>query len=176
MAIAGRRYSGFSVAGFYLLALFICSFVCSEMPSVVAISCGVGKTYVVTNTTTDYTGQCKYCPKEIETKCKLQGRPVSTIECNWWDSAGASRVSVCEGCCGRMVLNPSPPITRECQAGDIDQSFPATATPPYNCGRCQDGCKSKCEFLGTAVAREMCSFMRYDGEEIYVCTCCCRNI
>ncbi|KAI3853980.1 hypothetical protein MKW92_003980 [Papaver armeniacum] len=130
MAIAGRIYSGFSVAGFTSLH---CSFAhLFAQVIMVAISCGVGKTYVVTNTTTDYTGQCKYCPKEIETKCKLQGRPVSTIECNCMRGR----------CCGRMVLNPSPPITRECQAGDIDQSFPATATPPYNCGRCQDGCKS----------------------------------
>ncbi|KAI3947256.1 hypothetical protein MKX01_019909 [Papaver californicum] len=136
MAIAERRSSGFSIAGFYLIALFICLCVCSEIQSVAGISCGVGKTYVVTNTT-DYTGQCKYCPKEIETKCKLQGRPASTIEY---------------------------------------QPFPATTTPPYKCGRCRDGCKSRCDFLVTAVAREMCSFMRYDGEEIYVCNCCCRDI
>ncbi|KAI3988945.1 hypothetical protein MKX01_016516 [Papaver californicum] len=137
-----------------------------DYQSMAANSYGVGKTYRVTNTTTDYTGQCKYCPKENKTKCKLQGRPPSTIECNWWDS----------GCCGRPLLNPSPPIMRECQEGDIDQSFPATATPLYNCGHCRYGCKSRCDFLVTAVAREMCSFMRHDGEEIYVCNCCCRDI
>ncbi|KAI3949668.1 hypothetical protein MKW92_048741 [Papaver armeniacum] len=172
-----ERFSCFLAAGSYLVALLIFLSACSEISEVAAISCGLGETYVVTNTTTSFTGHCKLCPTEIERKCKLQGRPVSTIECNWWDRTGAPRVSVCEGCCGLPPLpTPSPPITRQCQAGDIDESFPKPARQPWNCGVCQDGCKRKCEFWGgLTVAREMCYFMRYDGEEIYVCNCCCRR-
>ncbi|KAI3864785.1 hypothetical protein MKX03_034997 [Papaver bracteatum] len=169
--------SCFLAAGSYFVALLIFLSACSEISGVAAISCGVGEAYVVTNTTTAFTGQCKLCPTEIERKCKLQGRPVSTIECNWWDRTGSPRVSVCEGCCGLPPLpTPSPPITGECQAGDIDESFPKPARHPWDCGVCQDGCKRKCEFWGgLTVAREMCYFMRYDGEEIYVCNCCCRR-
>ncbi|KAI3853977.1 hypothetical protein MKW92_003977 [Papaver armeniacum] len=138
MAIT-ERSSCFLAAGSYLVALFIFLSACSEMSGVAAISCVLGETYVARNTTTGFTGQCKFCPTEIESQCMLLGRPASTIECNWWDPAGAARVSVCEECS----------ITRECQAGDIDESFPTPASPPWDCGRCQDGCERKCEFWDT---------------------------
>lgn len=135
-------------------------------------SCSLGEAYVVTNVTTS-DSNCNFCPKEIERKCKLQDRPVSTIECNWWDRPGVNRESVCEGCCGKFLPTPPPTITQECQAGDTDFSFPTPAIHPWNCSRYQDGCKERYGWWILTVAREMFKFMSYDGETIYVCTWCC---
>ncbi|MCL7039417.1 hypothetical protein MKW94_023619 [Papaver nudicaule] len=118
------------------------SFLILKMSGVVAFSCGLGETYVATNTSTINTYHCDACPKEIERKCK----PVSTIHCNF--EQFPKWTSVCKGCCGPYLPTPSPTITDKCQAGDIDQSFttPAPLKLPWSCVSCEDGCKKKCEF------------------------------
>ncbi|KAI3847890.1 hypothetical protein MKW92_052372 [Papaver armeniacum] len=103
---------------------------------------------------------CRTCPVEVEELCRQQGRLVSTIE-----------ESVCEGCCGKPSPAPPRPISSiECQAGEIDTSFPL-----YGCkNKCER--ESKCLPTGQAtVSREMCTHMAYWGQSIFVCNCCCRK-
>ncbi|KAI3933874.1 hypothetical protein MKX01_028200 [Papaver californicum] len=125
------------------------------VPSAEALTCGTGETYVLNRTVHVSSDQfCRTCPVEIEALCRLQGIPVSTVD-----------ESVCEGCCGKPTATPARSISStECQAGDIDTSF------PWDCGLCQEGCKKKCAHeskclkTGSAkVSREMCAYMQYWG-------------
>ncbi|KAI3832837.1 hypothetical protein MKX03_026598 [Papaver bracteatum] len=155
-----------------------------QVPSVKALTCGVDETYVLNSVVHVSSDQfCRTCPVEVEELCRQQGRHVSTIECNWWDSPPQLRESVCEGCCGKPSPAPPRPISStESQAGDIDTSFPLYVNFHWNCGLCQDGCKNKCERKSkclptgqTMVSREMCTYMAYWGQSIFVCNCCCRK-
>ncbi|KAI3945587.1 hypothetical protein MKW92_013512 [Papaver armeniacum] len=153
-----------------------------EVPYVKALTCGVDETYVL-NMHVSSDQFCRTCPVEVEELCRQQGRLVSTIERNWWNSPPQLRESVCEGCCGKPSPAPPRPISStECQAGDIDTSFPLYINFPWNYGLCQDGCKNKCERESkclptgqTTVSIEMCTYMAYWGQSIFVCNCCCRK-
>ncbi|KAI3871494.1 hypothetical protein MKW98_011549 [Papaver atlanticum] len=167
-----------------LFSLILGSSLLFQVPSAEALTCGVGETYVSNRTVHVSSDQfCRTCPVEVEELCRLEGRPVSTVECNWWNSPPQLRYSMCEGCCGKPSPTPARPISNtECQAGDIETSFPLYVDFPWNCGLCQDGCKkkcaheSKCMKTGRAkVSREMCTYMQYWGEAIFVCNCCCRK-
>ncbi|XP_026440896.1 espin-like isoform X2 [Papaver somniferum] len=115
---------------------------------------------------------CYNCPGEIQTLCNLKGRTVSKFECNWWDGDLVShRTTVCVGCCGAPHPPPIPVITDKCQAGDADLSFTTPALRPWDCGKCQNGCKDECEKRKETVSREMCVFNNYN----YDCKCCCRT-
>ncbi|KAI3980150.1 hypothetical protein MKX01_033291 [Papaver californicum] len=146
---------------FAVLFSFILRISRVKLPSAEALTCGVGETYVLNRTVHVSSDQfCRTCPVEVEALCRIQGRLVSTVE-----------ESVCEGCCGKPTATPARPISStECQAGDIDTSFPLYVNFPWDCGLCQEGCKKKCAHESkclktgrTKVSREMCTYMQYLG-------------
>ncbi|KAI3983593.1 hypothetical protein MKX01_000605 [Papaver californicum] len=114
--------------------IFLLLLLVVEVPSVEALTCGAGETYVLNRT-------CISVPISSAGLVLLKSK--NNVDCK----AGLCRHrgTVCEGCCGKP--SPAPP------------------RPIY-----------KCKITGhSTVSREMCTYMAYKEQSIFVCNCCCRR-
>ncbi|KAI3961783.1 hypothetical protein MKW92_037630 [Papaver armeniacum] len=177
----GLFQSNFTCIGFFLFAVFGCLALLIKMPCTEAVlQCAPNERYV----SKEFKGvwqltECDLsCPNEIQTQCQNDNnRVVSKMRCNWWDPrTGDTRdeYATCEGCCGESLPTPPPPVTKECQAGEVSKTFALPASRPWNCGLCEDKCKAEC--ASTEELREMCvlNYVGESGDNTYTCRCCCK--
>ncbi|KAI3881371.1 hypothetical protein MKX03_000056 [Papaver bracteatum] len=146
-----------------------------QMQAGAAISCDLDETVV--NTTIN----CKFCRKDLQTQCGLQGKVVSHLECNAPDPKHIDK-KVCEGCCQVPLPCPVKPPAEwtQCPVTDTNKTFKIENYSGNDCRRCQDGCKTRCDAIGARVGDEICGYNYYDSRvgRTYTglyCTCCCRK-
>ncbi|KAI3916417.1 hypothetical protein MKW92_029023 [Papaver armeniacum] len=143
------------------------------MQSGTAISCDLGEISI----TAGMSNKCDDCRKDLQTKCGLQGKVVSHVECNAPDPK-KPRERVCEGCCQVPLPCPVQPPAKwtQCPVTDTDKTFKIEHYSGNDCQRCKDGCKTRCDSIGAGVGDQICGYL--DNGKTYVglyCTCCCRK-
>ncbi|KAI3881369.1 hypothetical protein MKX03_000054 [Papaver bracteatum] len=142
-----------------------------QMESGTAITCDLGETIV-----TGKESNRADCRSDAQTKCGLQGRVVSHLECNYWDPNHTGDI-LFEGCCQVPLPCPSqPPVDwKKCPATDTDKTF-SIQTSNRDCRRCQDGCKTKCDAIGARVGDQICGYLTNGQTKTGLyCVCCCRK-
>ncbi|KAI3927016.1 hypothetical protein MKW92_052121 [Papaver armeniacum] len=168
-----------SAAALLVVLIFVSAIVSMlEMPSATAaISCAPGETPVESTSVSDPKIYCYGCQDKCITQCKSQGREVSQIECNFWGSDQA----VCKCCCALPSSAPAPSkpiIWNQCPPEETNKYF-VLRESVIDCSLCVDGCKTKCDAIGSSVTRETCFQDFQQGtttliDKVLACPCCCK--